>query len=542
MSFHIIENLKSKAGNMAYNSFLYDWSLREDTPDRLAVKLVDPRSGSRQNARDLLNAIGVEQHKDPLWYSQWWNPEEADDIWLSHMHGFSWLRDLRALGSALAREQGRLMIENWIDCNGSWNADTWRADLIGRRLAMWICHYEFFCANTDEEFEDKLLFSIVKQAKHLSNTINKLSNIELLEAIKGLLYCAIALDNHDEWLEQALNALEKETNIQILPDGGHASRSPAILLDALEIMVDTRTALKTGGYPVPEFLTDVINNMSAALRLLRYNDRKLALFHGAQEGDGDNINYVLAQTGTPAKLCNSLKYTGYERLEIGRTSLVMDTGKAISAVYDKTAHASALAFEFCYGKERLFVSCGSHPSSNQWKEALRFSAAHNTLCLDYRNSCEIKKDGHFERKITRTTLHREETEGAALIIASHDGYVPLNGITHTRKLYLADEGNDLRGEDQLNCAFELITPVEIAIRFHLHPSVSASLINDEEEILLRMPGGIGWRFTRSAGIIALEDSLYLGNGITPRKTKQIVIYGQMSEDEACIKWALKREQ
>ncbi len=527
---------------MSYNSFLYNWSLNEDAPDRLIVRPVDPWLGDANSARELLDAAGVGARSGAKWRSEWWRADQVnDDIWISHMHSFIWLRDLRALDGALAREQGRLMIESWIDLYDIWNADSWRTDLIGRRLAMWICHYDFFCANASEEFEEKFLSSIVKQAKHLSNALDKANGIALLEAIKGLLYVAIALDGHEKWIEQALDALKSEAAIQIHPDGGHISRSPAILLNALEIMVDMRIALKAGGYPVPDFLGDIIGNMSCALRLLRYNDNKLGLFHGAQEGDPASINSVIAQAGTHKKSCQSLGDTGFERLELGRSMLVMDTGKAPDAPYDKSAHASALAFEFCYGKDRLFTSCGSHPVSEEWQDALRATAAHNTICLDYRNSCEIKKDGYFGRKVTKTTIHREEIKDAALLVASHNGYVPLNGITIARKIYLADEGHDLRGEDTLSCAFELTCPVETAIRFHLHPSVKASLINDGEEILLRMTGGIGWRFSRSAGVLALEDSLYIGSGVSPRKTKQIVIYGQMSEDEARIKWSLKRE-
>ncbi len=545
MNLNLINNLKSRAGYLAYNSFFYDWSLKESTPDRLIVRPVDAWPGNSEKAQELLNAAGVGERTGALWYEEWWSPEQADEIWRSHMHGFGWLRDLRALDGALAREQGRVMIESWINHCGSWQADSWRSDLIGNRLAMWICHYEFFCANASEEFEEKILSSIVKQAKHLSNYLaisrNKAKDIEMLEAIKGLLYSAVALAGHEKWLKQSLSELEQVLDAQILPDGGHISRSPATLLSALEIMVDMKIALKAGAYTVPEFFETTISNMSSALRLFRYNDRKFGMFNGSQEGNPAIIDSILAQAGTHKKAKHSLKDTGYERMELGRSLLVMDTGKPPSAAYDRNAHAAPLAFEFCHGKERLFVSCGSHPISEAWRDALRFTAAHNTACLDYRNAYEIKKDGHFGRKSTKTDVQREEVKGASLVVASHNGYEALNGVTHTRKIYMADEGNDLRGQDDFSAELDPDIPVEIALRFHLHPNVSASLINDGEEILLRMPGGVGWRFRRSIGTLELEDSLYLGSGITPRKTKQIAIYGHMTEKDSCIKWSLRRE-
>ena len=541
--FHMIDTLKSRAGQMAYNSALYDWSLRTDAPpDRLIIKPVDPWRGDAGRARELLNAAGVIERTGPQWHDEWWMPESADELWISHIHGFGWLRDLRTLSGARAREQGRLMIESWLDNYPGWNAQIWRSDILGQRLAMWVCHYDYFCDSFDPEFDDKLLGSMVKQARHLSNVLNTREHGSAhLQAIKGLLYAGIALDGCEKWAAQGLDALSKALDTQIFADGGHISRSPACMLDVLEILVDIRSALQAGAYPEPEILETKIGRLSAALRTLRYHDRRLALFHSSQEGETEEIDSILAQAGTQVKMPTSLPDTGFERMELGRALLVMDTGCTQKFPYDRHGHASPLAFEFSYGKERLLVSCGTHPTSTQWKEALRFTAAHNTACIDYRNACEMRKDGHFSRKVTHTHVHRENTKDAALIVASHNGYVPLNGITHSRKIYLGDEGHDMRGEDDFTCAFDLVKPVETALRFHIHPDVNASLINDGKEILLRMKGGIGWRFKHDAGKLELEDSVYIGSGIAPRKTKQIVIYGQMNTDQARVKWSFKRE-
>ena len=84
-------------------------------------------------------------------------------------------------------------------------------------------------------------------------------------------------------------------------------------------------------------------------------------------------------------------------------------------------------------------------------------------------------------------------------------------------------------------------PVEIAIRFHLHPRITVSLVNNDTEALLRMPGGIGWRFKFGAGILVLEDSIYLGDEAEARKTKQLVIYGHTTGEFANVQWSLKKE-
>ena len=253
------------------------------------------------------------------------------------------------------------------------------------------------------------------------------------------------------------------------------------------------------------------------------------------------MKQVMLQTNSRAKTLNSLPHTGYERVNLGRGVIIMDTGKSPKWPHDTASHAGPLSFEFSYGRERVFVNCGSHPTNPDWQDALRFTAAHNTLVIDDRNACEIHKDGSLARKPKKVTINRDDKIEHILIDASHDGYVPLNGITHRRRLYYADQGNDLRGEDTLTCTIGLSKPHKVAARFHLHPDVSVSLVKEGCEAILALPSGIGWRFTAEGAQLEIEDSIYLGVGIRPRKTKQLVIMADMDSDQLQIKWALQRE-
>ena len=136
---------------------------------------------------------------------------------------------------------------------------------------------------------------------------------------------------------------------------------------------------------------------------------------------------------------------------------------------------------------------------------------------------------------------RDDTRDAILIEGSHDGYASVNGITHRRRLYMSAQGHNLRGEDSLTCAVGLTHPLDVAVRFHLHPKTQVSLVQDGKEALIRLAGGAGWRFVHSGGGLSLEDSVYMGSGAHPRKSKQLVIHARMDSDRAAIKWALQRE-
>ncbi len=541
MPLRLFQNLKTKAGQMACGTMLYNWSLNETVPDRLIVKPVDVWEGDPDKGKAFLESCGANEDTGPVWHDHWWNYENSESRQTAELNSFEVLRHLRAHCDSLARNQGQEMILSWIKKYPNWDKTTWRSDITGQRLSMWISHFEYFCAGMTEENEDDFFESLIRQAKHLYNTLSSVEEIALLETVKGLIYASLAIEGKERWIDQSLKTLESSLKEQILPDGGHASRSPARLLTALQILLDIDSALAAGDYPSPDFLRETISRMSCALRFFRYGDRKLAVFNGTQEGNQEEIDRTLAQAGLRIKQRLSLPDSGFERLALGRTLVMVDCGKAPPYPYDRHTHAAPLAFELSYGKERLFVSCGTHPSSEEWQEALRFTSAHNTANLDYRNANEIREDGHFGRRITSINLDRQETKDAVLLDTSHNGYVSLNGITHSRRLYLTDAGHDFRGEDTFTSCIDLVRPIEIAIRFHIHPRVTVSLVKDDTEALLRMPGGVGWRFRFGQGTLTLEDSIYLGDEHEPRKTKQLVIYGQTTGEYASVKWSLKKE-
>lgn len=534
--------IRAAASEWTYNSPLYKWSLGSHVPEQFLVTLPDVWPGQAEYGRWLCSdGFNLNGHRIEI-QGRFWAQDHLGEQCLNQMHGFEWLRDLRALGGDAPRMQARNLIALWCQRYHNWHADYWRADLLGMRVANWIALYPFYGESADEDFQYNLMDALQRQARHLSRVIGSgVEGIGLLHAIRGLTFCGLVFEGREAWLEQALDLLERETGRQILADGGHVSRSPHRQIEATRIFIDIRAALSAGGYPVPEQVEHTIDRMTQALRFFRHTDKSFALFNGGRTGDEAMADAVLMHANARGRTLRSLPCTGYERMTQGRTVVMVDCGTPPPFPYDDQAHAAPLAFEMVYGKERIFVSCGTHGHDKDWHSALRGTAAHNTLTIDHRNVCEIKPDGHFARKPRRVSVERQEAQDAILLDMSHDGYLPLNGITHRRRLFLNRQGHMLRGEDNLVCTTGLNRGVEAAIRFHLHPRVQVSLIRDGQEALLRLQGGAGWRFFNRGGTLKLEDSLYIGDGAQIAKTKQLVIYGRMESDHACIKWGLQRE-
>jgi len=140
---NFLSHLRHKATATAYGTSLYQWSLGGSIPDRLAVIPPDPWPGDAMRGRRICQDVfSLAGEQLPVRDGDF-EPKGISDVWLSHIHAFEWLRDLRALGGDQGRHQARAMITAWIDRYSGWNELSWRADLTGQRIAIWIALHDF---------------------------------------------------------------------------------------------------------------------------------------------------------------------------------------------------------------------------------------------------------------------------------------------------------------------------------------------------------------------------------------------------------------
>ncbi len=462
-----------------------------------------------------------------------WGDPSASPALMAAAHGFAWLRDLRALGTDAARTRARALLADWL----ATAADplTRRPDVAGARLAAWLSHYDFFAASADDGFRQRMMARLVADARALAADLPAEElDARALTALKGMIAAAVALPEQAAFLTRALRFLPQELARQVLPDGCHAERSPAVQLAALQDLIEMRALLQAAQAQPPAALGSAIERMGPALRAMRYGDGGLALFNGSKEEQPALVEQVLALAGRAGRSPVSLSEGGFQRLQAGRTVLLVDCGRPPPHGVDRMAHAGALSFELSVGRERLIVNCGAASAAGrQWRDACRATAAHSTLVIADTNSAELKPDG-LGRQPEKVEAQRQEANGAHWLEASHDGYRKPFGALHRRRLYLAESGEDIRGED----AIEAAGAQPYTLRFHLHPAVHASLQQDGEAVLMRLPSGGGWRLRAEGARMTLEESVYLG-GMEPKRSEQVVLTG-FADGAQQVKWAISK--
>jgi uncharacterized heparinase superfamily protein len=445
------------------------------------------------------------------------------------MHSFLWLGDLKANGSEAARARARALVMGWIVANRRWSAHAWAPPVLGRRLASWLAASDFLLDRAGGDERVRFLESAGRQARHLARNSGGFGRTaDAFAALTGEIAAALCLAAVP--LAPPLRRLDREIARQILPDGGHFQRNPAIHADVFRQLLDIRSALDEAGEPLPDMLVGAIERMAPMLRAFRHGDGRLALFHGGKEGDRTLSDTLLAASKIATSAPTSAPESGYERLSAGRTLVIVDVGPP-----PLDGCASPLSFEMSHGRERLVVNCGClGGDDSRWVSALRSTAAHSTVTVEDATALDVTWLGV---RPMRVDAARQDAEGASWLEASHDGYRRRFGVTHRRRLYLAETGADLRGEDRL----EGSAGRHFRLRFHLHPDVQATLGEDRTSVSLRGASGVEWRFLAVGGALGLDESTYLGGSDRPRRAQQIVVAGTTQKDGALVKWAFRNE-
>jgi len=449
-------------------------------------------------------------------------------------HSFIWLRDLRALGTDAARMQARAMVDAWMSAAPRDRLSD-RPDISASRITSWLGHYDFFAASADDSFRQMLMANLLADSRTLSAMLPaEEQDARALTAIKGLIAAGVGLPDQGGLLARALRLLPQEITQQFLPDGMHIERSPAQLQVALQDLIEIRALLQAGQTPVPGMLPPVIERAANALRTLRHGDGRLALFNGTREEQRVPAEAVLAQTGRAGRSLSTMPQGGFIRLTAGKTLLIADAGRPPGPGRDRLSHAGTLSFEMSVGRDRLIVNCGAVPAATGlWHEASAATAAHSTLTIADTSSSDVQPGG-LGRRPENVGFTPHEEDGVSGFDMHHDGWkLPFQSI-HRRRLYLAQSGEAVYGVDSI----EAPQPQPFVIRFHLHPTVDASLQQGGASVLLNPPNGKGWRLRASGMRIGVEESIYLG-GSSPRKSEQVVITGY-DDGPQSVHWDITR--
>ncbi len=479
--------------------------------------------------------------------------EPPSEDWEVALLGFGWLRHLRAADTALTRANARALVDDWITNQIGRHPLSRRADVLARRVISLLSQAPLVLADSDGKFYRRYLRGLTREIRFLRySTIDIPDGAPRLQVLIALCYAALCLANQAKHIRSASRKLSDELQRQILPDGGHVSRNPGALIELLIDLLPLRQTFAARNIAPPPALLNAIDRMMPMLRFFRHGDGNMALFNGMGGTPSDLLATLLAYDDTHGTPMASMPHSGFQRLDAGGMTVIVDTGPPPPPHLSHEAHAGCLAFELSSGACRIVINCGMPSTGREnWRTFARSTVAHSTLTYHNTSSCTFVEMSAMKRLLhgapivsgpTRVENFREVVPDGTVLSTSHNGYAAKFGLIHRRVLVAAEDGSRLDGEDT-------VTPAQgarlrgggsdYALRFHLHPAVKASRLSDGRGAMLVLPNREVWTFETFEDRVELEDSVFLAGNDGPRRTTQLVIR-QDAQQAASIRWSFVR--
>ena len=392
--------------------------------------------------------------KNCLSYLAWSRSCPPD--FLCRLHSFEWLRDLKSINTNPSRKFARQLVSHWIVYNHSltkknWLTPAWKNGIIGARLANWIALYDFFGASADDAFRRDFFKSLIRQYRYLRRNYScKDDSLDTFLAIKGLIFCACTLPRQKHRISAFLKDLEKVLKKQLLPDGGHISRSPLIQFVILRDLIDIRLLLKGAELEIPLFVQNAIHVMAPLVRLFRHGDGALADFMGdspphsvgIETISGAAVDMALSLADVRGRSPGRALHMGFERCSSKAGLILLNTKPTLGGepplIKNGEPGIGILDFEWSVGRKRLIHRC----------DTIVQLADHSWL--------QVK-----DLKDKELSLKRYNKDGNGYIEAELEK--SLGDMTYhlKRQLYLTPEAGDFRGHDSLTFSKSAL----VAVRF-----------------------------------------------------------------------------
>src|SRR5262245_43393994 len=296
------------------------------------------------------------------------------------LHGFGWLGHLKAAGRELDRAHGRSLFQDWLDRQCYRMRVAHEVEVRARRMISLVQNGGFLLAGAPSSFAASFYASLGRQARSLHGAPQTgLRPPERLQAALALAYAAVGLAGLEGMSAPALARLGQELDQQILPDGGHLSRSPAQLLDLLVDLLPLRLTLEARRHPVPAAVNGAIERMLPMLRFFLHGDQGIATFNGCSDPAMAKVQAVLEVDDTNGRPLAHAPHSGYARLEQGPAVVIVDVGRPPAPGLNNHAASAPLAFEFSDRAHRVIVNCGAPAfAGTEWDQACRMTAAAST--------------------------------------------------------------------------------------------------------------------------------------------------------------------
>ena len=474
-----------------------------------------------------------------------WKVRPENNLEFHNLHNFLWLM---LLDIKTTKASAQVITENWIDNNYNFNEETWKLDILSKRLIAWISNFNLTLDKSSQKYREKFILSIIKQTNHLLKNIDSLDDDEKkLICCSSLILVGLVFKNQNKHFELGLSILQKFIKNYFDDSGFPKSRNPEELMICLKYLILIKEWIKESQNKIPDYLEEIIFNCGKSYHFLSQDLGELPLFNGTSEIKNEEFKKYLKYLGYKFDDKSKEKY-GFALFKDKKIIFIMDIGDAPDFKYSKKYQSGCLSFEITSNDEKIICNSGFDINKNNKIKLLsRSTAAHSTLYLNNHSSCTFKTS--YPLRIYNNNQLRERLKilnkkitcekSFESVVASHNGYQNRYGYIHERSVKFIKEKKIFLGIDKL-IKSKKASNISYGIRFHIYHGIKMVKTQNSHSILLSLKNGEGWKLNCLSHKLSIEKGIYLGNKNKILENENIYISGITNREDQIIEWSIEK--
>ncbi len=517
------------------NSKLYDKKISRVTSNNLEYK----------PSPSLLDCI-IKYNKEKkninsFLFNDIWKNENISVKDYKNIHSFFWLFSLDLKSS---KKDIQSIILKWIKKNNDYNISSWETDTLSKRVISWISNSKITYEDSDDEYKSKFDEIIKKQINHLINEIERSTWVDdKMIGCSAIILTGISYKDNN-FVSYGLKLLKKIIKLSFNNEGFPKSRNIRQLVFYIKYFILIREWLKESQNEIPEYLNEIIFYLGQSYVLIHKNVETNFLFNGNQISKNTNFNNYLKRLGYNFKNENN-EAGGYIFFKNKNYSIAADIGIPPEKEFSKDYQSGALSFEFISNKKKIICNSGYFQNyRHQLNLISKSTACHSTLNIDNYSSVGFLKQSsginktNSSLKISNKKIVNQNDYWS--FEASHNGYYKKFGILHHRKIEFFHKTAKLCGLDRIEKKSNF-NSTNFEIRFHLDPSAKIMKTQDGKSIYISL-NGEGWKFMSLDNKISFETGLFFGNKDNFSENQNILIAGEIIDQNVLISWEIEKVQ
>ena len=521
-----------------FSTQLYNKFLISENPSKLFFYPNPYLLSPLLNHKDLL--LKISKFEANYFWKETKNNNEKKNL-----HSFLWLN---LIDRKNEKETIKKIVSDWIKKYGNYQKDIWNENVLSKRTIAWVSNADIILSKQDDRFQKIFFSSLIKQINFLKKNLRIISyETTKISCLAAIVLSGLVFKEYFSNYNFGLKELKKIINNSFDKNGFPKNRNSENLILFLQYFVLIKEWIKNAQEIVPDYLDEIIEKNLICLNSLRNESNKLPLFNGVTEKNLDEFFQYLEKLNY--RFDKKLELVGkIQVIKNKKNILYFDSGEPPIQQFSRDYQSGPLSFEYLNESNKIITNCGyGRKISKKTQLISKFTSAQSTLCMNDTSVVKFQKSDFINKTYGPTIsssfkvfdTDRTESKTDIRITATHNAYLDKFGYLHKRLIKFFKKNGDIIGTDTLIKKKNISNGSNYSIRFHIYPGINAVQTVSGKSILLQISKNKSWIFLSNDQDLQIEKGLFLGSNKV-LNNQCIVIYGNTKNEDADIKWELKR--